>query len=58
MKESEKKDKFLDLAGEMKKLWNMKVTVIPIVVDMLGTVPKSLENRLEELEIRERIETI
>ena len=34
----------------------MKVTVIPIVVGALGTVPKTLKKRLEELEIRRRIE--
>ena len=31
LKESEKKDKYLDLARELKKLWNMKVTIIPII---------------------------
>ena len=40
LKESEKKDKYLDLARELKKLWNMKVTVIPIVIAALGTVTK------------------
>ena len=52
IKESVMIKKYLDLARELKKLWNMKVTVIPIVVDALGTTPKSLERRLEELEIR------
>ena len=28
--ESEKKNKYLDRAWELKKLWNMKVTVIPV----------------------------
>ena len=32
LKESEKKDRYLTLARELKKLWNMKVTFIPIVV--------------------------
>ena len=32
MKESEKKNKYLDFAREMKKLWNMKVTIIPVVI--------------------------
>ena len=36
---SEKRDKYLDLARELKK-GNMKVTVIPIVVGALGTIPK------------------
>ena len=47
----EKCDKFLDLARELKKLWNMKVTVIPIGIGALGTIPKSLVKGLEELEI-------
>ena len=52
MKESEKIDKSLNLTKELKKLWNMKVTVIRIFVGILGTVDKSLERRLDELEIR------
>ena len=40
LKESEKRDKYLDLARELKKLWNMKVTVIPIVIGALGTLIK------------------
>ena len=48
IKEIEKIDKFLDLARELKKPWNMKVTVIPIVVGTLGTDPKSLENGLKK----------
>ena len=26
------KDKYLDLARELKKLWNMQVTIIPIII--------------------------
>ena len=40
VKESEKKDKYLHLARELKKLWNMKVSVIPIVTGALDTVTK------------------
>ena len=36
---------------EIKKLWNMKVTVIPIVSGEFGTVPRGLVRRLDELEI-------
>ena len=42
LKESEKRDKYLDLARELKKLWNMYVTIIPIVIGALGTVTKGL----------------
>ena len=48
----------MDLARELKKLWNMRVKVIPIVVGALGTVPKGLERGLENLEIRGRIDII
>ena len=57
--ENEKKDKYLDLAKELKKkLWNMKVTVILTVIGALGTVTKGLIKGLEDLEIRGRVETI
>ena len=42
LKESEKKDKYLDLARELKKLWNMKVTFISIVIGALGSVTEGL----------------
>ena len=59
LKESKKRDKFQDLAGELKrKLRNMTVTVIPIVIDALETISKRLVKRLVALEIRVRVETI
>ena len=58
LKECEKKDKYLDLARELKKLWNMQVTIIPIVIDVFGTVTKGLLKGLEDLEVGEQVETI
>ena len=58
LKETEKKYKYFDLARGLKKLWNMKVTEIPIVIGNRGTVTKGLEQGLEDLEIRRRVETI
>ena len=40
LKECEKRVKYLDLARELKKLWNIQVTIIPIVIDAFGTVTK------------------
>ena len=40
LKESEKKDKYLDLGRGLKRLWNMKVTIAPIVIGALGTITK------------------
>ena len=58
LKESEKKDKYIDLTRELKKLWNMKVAFIPFVIGVLGTVTKGLVKGLEDLEITEWLETI
>ena len=58
LKESEKKDKYLDLARKLKKLWNMKVTIVPIVTGALGTIAKGLLEGLEELEVGRQVETI
>ena len=58
LKESKKKDKYLDLARELKKLWNMKVTVILIVIGAPDTVTKGLVQGLDDLEITGRVETI
>ena len=58
LKECEKRDKYLHFARELKKLWNMKVTIIPTVTGALGTVTKGLVQGLEDLEIRGRVEII
>ena len=57
-KESEKKEKYLDLARVLKNCetwkgyWNMKVikTIIPIVIGALGTVNKGLIQGLLDLD--------
>ena len=58
LKESEKKDKYLDLAKGSKKLRNIKVTFIPIIIGALDTVNKRLLKGLEGLDIKGRVETI
>ena len=42
LKECEKKDKYLDLARELKKknLWNMMVTIVTILIGAFTTVTK------------------
>ena len=42
-------DKYLNLAKELKNIWNMKVNIIPIVVGAFGTVTKGLLKGLEDL---------
>ena len=54
-----KRVKYTEHARELKKLCNIKVTVIPIVVGTLGTIPKDFgKEGQEELEIGGGAETI
>ena len=48
----------LILLEKWKKLWNMKVIVIAIVIGALGTVIKGLVQGLPDLEVRRRVEKI
>ena len=43
-----KKDKYLNLAWELKKLWNMKVTIKPNVIGALGIDTEGLLKGLED----------
>ena len=44
--EGKQKDiQIVRLCQRTKELWNISVTVIPIVISALGTVPKDLEER-------------
>ena len=58
LKKSEKNDKYLDFARELKKLRNMKVTVLPVVIGALGSGTKGLIQGLEDLEITGWVETV
>ena len=58
LKESAKKDKYLDLARELKKLWNMKMMIVPIMIGAYGTITKGLLKGLEDLKVGGQVETI
>ena len=45
-------NKYLDLTS------NLKVTVIPIIVEALGTIPKTMQKRIAEVKIYGRSESI
>ena len=51
-------NEYLDLARELKRPWNMKVMVIPSSTDVLVTIPKGLEKRQGEFQIKGKIKTI
>ena len=54
-KEVEKIEKYQDLARELRKIWNKKVKVIPIIIGALGTTPKLLRKRLEDIGIDTKV---
>ena len=49
-KEKEKQEKYQDLAREISGLWKAMPKVIPIVVETLGVIPKTLKGLLRETE--------
>ena len=48
----------IDLVREFKKLWNMKETIVPIVIGAFGTITKGLLKSLKDLEVDGRVGTI
>ena len=48
-KEKDKIEKYQDLGRELQKIWNVKVKIIPLVVDSLGAIPKQFGNRLKQI---------
>ena len=51
-KEREKIDKYQDLRLELRRLWEMPVEVVPIIIGALGTIPRNLKRNLERLEAK------
>ena len=57
-KEMEKIEKYQNLARELRKLWNMKVKVIPIIIGTLGTTPRQVKKRLEVIGKETRVKEL
>ena len=49
-KEQEKKrDNYQYLRTELRRPWDKPVKIVPIIIEVFGTIPKSLKKNLEEL---------
>ena len=48
-KEAEKKLKYKSLCIEIQRMWNLKCTVIPVIIRATGMVTRSLRKNLEAL---------
>ena len=42
----------------MKKLWDMTIVVIPLVIGALGTTPKTLPKRLKDIGIVTKVDDL
>ena len=51
-KETEKYEKYQDLAREIKRIWKSRTKVVPVVVGTLGSVSKKLTGHLEQIGIK------
>ena len=54
-KERKKTDKYQDLTKEVKRIWNMKVKVKPLVTCTVVTTPPLLPKKLKTIDIGPRI---
>ena len=48
-KEAEKKLKYKRLGIEMEKMWNLKCTIIPVIIVATGIVTRSLKKNLQAI---------
>ena len=48
-KEAEKVEKYQNLARELRRMWEVKTKVVPIVLGALGTVPLRLKGNLKDI---------
>ena len=48
-KEFEKISKYKGLQIEIEQLWRKKAKVVPIAIDALDTIPKTLKNHLDSI---------
>ena len=57
-KETEKCEKYQDLAREIQRIWKSRTKVVQVVVGALGSVSKKLAGHLEQLGIKNRTRTM
>jgi hypothetical protein len=48
-KEAEKKLKYKTLCIEIQRMWNLKCTIVPIIIGATGIVTRSLRENLEAI---------
>ena len=57
-KETEKKLKYKSLCIEIQRTWNLKCTIIPVIIEATGTVTRSLRKNLETVPGKHSIDSL
>ena len=57
-KETERYEKYQDLAREIKKIWKSRTEVVPVAVGALSSKSKKLPGQLEQLGIQDQTRTM
>ena len=57
-KEAEKKLKYNSLCIEVQQMWNLKCTIIPVIIGAIGIVTRSLRKDLEAVPGRHSIDSL
>ena len=57
-KEAEKKLKYKSLCIEIQRMWNLKCTIVPVIIGATGIVTKSLKKNLETIPGKHSIDSL
>ena len=57
-KEGEKKLKYKSLCIEIQRMWNLKCTILPVIIGATGIVKKSLKKNLETIPGKHSIDSL
>ena len=57
-KEAEKKLKYKGLCIEMQRMWNLKCTIVPVIIGATGIVMRSLKKNLETIPGKHSIDSL
>jgi len=57
-KEAEKKVKYKSLCTEIKQMWNLKGTIVPVIIGATGIVTRSLRKYFETVPGKHSIDSL
>ena len=57
-KEAEKKLKYKSLCIEIQRMWNLKCTIVPVIIGATGVVTRSLRKNLETVSGKRSIDSL